>query len=115
LPGLPTPHGAKEELVIKLVEKAEAVSLLLHYVVYEKEDVIGRYLEVVNEGEDGLILHKAMSMQLVLPNQDFEVISLYGTWADECNRQVQAVSHGRIVFDSINGFSSNRHNPLFLC
>jgi alpha-galactosidase len=114
LPGLPTPHGAKEELVIKLVEKAEAVSVFLHYVVYEKEDVIGRYLEVVNEGEDGLVLHKAMSMQLVLPNQDFEMVSLYGSWAGECNRQVLPIGRGRLVMDSINGFSSNRHNPLFL-
>ena len=34
--GLPTPHGAKEELVIKLVDSVGKVSAYLHYLVYGK-------------------------------------------------------------------------------
>lgn len=112
--GLPTPHGAKEELVIKVTEKLLHVSLFLHYFVYEEENVLGRYLEIVNEAEAPLTIEKAMSYQLVLVNREDRIETLYGSWAHECNLDETLLPHGVFSFGSDTGLSSARHNPFFL-
>lgn len=114
IPGLPTPHGAKEEVVITCLEKARKAKLRLHYLVYEEEDVIGRYLEIVNENEAVLSVHKAASLQLCLLNHGDSLVSLYGAWANELNPEEAPLRHGRFLNESMSGLSSNRHNPFFL-
>jgi alpha-galactosidase len=113
IPGLPTPHGAEEELVIALVDKAAEARLRLHYFVYEESEVIGRYLEVVNEGEKPLTIDKIASYQFVTPNRDYVLRTLYGSWINEGNVDKQSLHPGRFVFGSDTGSSSNRHNPYF--
>jgi len=113
IPGLPTPHGAKEELVVTLREKATQVVALLHYFVYEESDVIGRYLEIKNEGERDLVINKIASYQFAFPNRDYLLRTLYGSWINEGNVDVLPLPHGRFVFESDTGSSSNRHNPFF--
>lgn len=112
--GLPTPHGGKEEVVFSFVESVMKATLRLHYVIYEEQDVIGRYVEIENDNEKPLTLHKAASLQLALVNEDFTLVTLYGSWANELNQERQLVRHGRFLNESFNGFSSNRHNPFFL-
>jgi alpha-galactosidase len=111
---LPLPHGATGELIFTLTDKGMGARVRLHYLVYEKDDVIGRYLEVINDGSDLLTLHRACSLQIVLPNRNFESLSLYGGWGNENNIERKDVSHGRYLIESMTGLSSNRHNPLVL-
>jgi alpha-galactosidase len=114
IPGLPTPHGAREELRIHLTDLSQpGVLLTLHYLVYEEEDVFGRYLSLENQGPEPISLHRFMSYQLVLPNQGFRLLTLHGAWAMEGQREETPLSHGRHSFGSISGSSSNRFNPLF--
>jgi alpha-galactosidase len=110
----PTPHGATEELVITCLDEKMSVTLRLHYLVFEKDDVIGRYLEIANNGPDVLDIAKASSLQLILPNRDYETLTLYGSWANENNVAIEPVRHGRFINESLSGSSSNRHNPFFL-
>jgi alpha-galactosidase len=91
---LPTPHGASDELVIRCVEPVMKATLLLHYVVYGLNDVFGRYVEILNESEFPLILSRAESFQLVLPNRDYTLVTLYGAWADENNREEVKIPMG---------------------
>lgn len=113
VPGLPTPHGAKEELVIRLVDKEAAVALRLHYLVYEESDVIGRYFEIINEGEKPLAIEKAASFQFMTRNRDYTLATLYGSWVNEGNLDEAPLRQGRFLFGSDTGSSSNRHNPFF--
>ena len=114
LEGLPTPHGADEELVIFLEDKTANVKLELHYFVFEKEDVICRNIVIVNESELDLFVQKALSYQLDLVNKNFELITLSGGWASEMNRQVQPIVEGKYSIESRTGNSSNRFNPFFM-
>lgn len=110
----PTPHGASEELIITCIDEKMSVMLRLHYFVYAKEDVIGRYLEIINEGQDVLTISKASSFQLVLPDRAYDLVTLYGSWANENNLETQPLRHGRFVNESLCGSSSASHNPFFL-
>jgi alpha-galactosidase len=111
---LPTPHGAKEELVLRLVEKEMKVMVELHYQLFEGSDVIASYTKVINQNDVDLILRKASSLQLPLLNRNYEVWSTYGNWAGELNIEKKELFHGRTVIESLCGSSSNRHNPFFL-
>ncbi len=110
---LPTPKGAKEELVLVLKEQKDLAILKLHYFVYEEDDVIGRYVEIVNPNDAILNIHKASSFLLTLPYSNEELISFHGGWADEGHKETNPLFHGVMSFGSETGSSSNRHNPLF--
>jgi alpha-galactosidase len=114
LPDFPTPHGASEELVITLAEKLMAVQVEIHYVVFDKEDVIGKYLVVHNLGETPLAIRKAMSLTLCLVNHSDTLVSTYGTWAGELNLSEETIHPGKKVLESLSGSSSSRHNPFFM-
>ncbi len=112
---LPYLRNAEEldELVIETYDEVNGVKVLLKYVVGEENDVIIRNTEIVSTKEEVRII-KASSMQFELTNQDFTLLSLYGTWGSENNIEETKVSHQIIKIDSKTGDSSNKHNPFFL-
>lgn len=111
---LPTPHGADEELVISCLDKASRVQIRLHYFVFRTNDVIGRYLEIVNSDDSSLYIEKACSYELTLANHGDKFITTYGSWANEGNREEGTIKHGRYCINSDSGSSGNRHNPFFM-
>lgn len=111
---LPAPHDLDEELIIKLSDKSNNVTVELHYVVFYEADVIARNIVVINNNEDELHVLKALSMQLDLVNRDFELKNFVGGWASEMNEANQYLVPGRYVHESRTGFSSHKVNPLFL-
>lgn len=111
---LPTPHDGDEELIITLKDKPSNVIVELHYIVFENSNMIARNIIVKNYGTKTLDILKAMSSLITLNDDEFEAITLYGTWSNECKREFIDVKHGTIVIDSKTGASSNRHNPFFI-
>ncbi|MCR5491773.1 MAG: alpha-galactosidase [Bacilli bacterium] len=112
--GYPTPHDANEELVLYCEDKAMKTVLELHYVVFEKANVFGRFIVIRNESDIEMFVNKAMSMQLVLDDAPYELETFYGNWAAEFNREVVPIQHLRYSFDSATGSSSDFRNPFFI-
>lgn len=110
----PVPHDAKEELVIVLKDEKMGVVVKSHYLVYEEKDVFGRYLEIVNENDGEVIIKKASSCLLSLPNKDYVLTNLYGGWAGELNREDIKLKHGIYSRGSNAGLSSCRYNPFMM-
>ena len=52
-----------------------------------------------------------MSMQIDLPQREYEMITLDGDWISEAHIHTRPVQLGCIVNESTTGASSNRHNP----
>lgn len=114
LASLPTPHDADQELVITCLDKPSFVQIRLHYLVYEKDDVVARYVEIINSDIPSLSIEKAASYELTLANHGDRFFSNYGSWANEGNREEGTIIHGRLCFNSDSGSSGNRHNPFFM-
>ena len=112
--GMPTPEGAAEELVFFLKETKLPVRLELHYLVYEDADVIGRYVRIINDGEEALTLRKVASMQLCLEDQGYRGLCFYGNWAGEFQENEFDLGYHKVAFGSDSGSSGDYHNPLFL-
>jgi hypothetical protein len=88
--------------VITLADKLMSVQVEIHYVVYDKEDVIGKYLVIHNSGETSLAIRKAMSLTLCLVNHSDTLVSTYGTWAGELNLSEETIHPGKKVLESLS-------------
>ena len=114
LEGLPAPHDANDELVVYLRDEKANVKLELHYLVFEKDNVIARNVVIVNESELDLTVLKALSYQLDMVNRGFELVTLSGGWASEMNKQIQPIVEGKYSIESRTGNSSAKFNPFFM-
>lgn len=113
--GLPFAQGGSQTLTVWLRDKKyRSLRLFLHYTVFFDCDVIARNVEIHN-GENGEVaIRKVMSLMLDLPESDYSLLTLNGSWAKEAHIQEGPVGYGIHINDSTVGASSNRHNPAFL-
>lgn len=113
--GLPFADGGSQTLRIWLRDKKYgSLRLFLNYTVFFDCDVIARNVELHNGTEGDVEIRKLMSLMVDLPESDYSLLTLNGSWAKESHIQQIPVSYGIHVNDSTVGASSNRHNPAFL-
>ena len=111
---LPTPRDANQELIIHLREKHSNVRVDVRFLVFEESDVIARNMAIVNEGKEELEVLKALSLQLDLFNNNYQATHFTGGWASEMHEDTVSIKPGKLVHESITGFSSHKTNPLFI-
>ena len=118
LPNLPFATADEHTQTLELIlwDPVTKVQVSLYYTVFESLDVISRYVQIQNWGEATLYLEKCMSLLLDLPHHDFDMISLYGGHACECNLQRVPLHYGLQGIYSRRGTSSHQMNPFMaLC
>ena len=111
---LPTPHDASQELIIHFVEPTSKVKVDLRFLVFEKSNVIARNMTIVNESDAPLDVLKALSLQLDMFNNNYKVTHFTGGWATEMHDDTVPLVPGKVVHESLTGFSSHKTNPLFV-
>ncbi len=115
LEGLPATYvEAPEEaatLVLKLRDKVAGALCELYYTVFS-EGALARSVRIVNEGAQTLVLERAMSLCLDLPDHDYEWLSLNGAWARERTPAAAPLTAGFQGVESIRGNSSHQSNPF---
>ena len=111
---LPAPHDNDAELVIYLLDKINNVEVELHYVLFEKSDVIARNVVINNKSSDELHILKALSFNLDLVNDNYQLVNFTGGWASEMHETNHELEVGVYSHESRTGFSSHKVNPLFL-
>ena len=104
-----TGEGA-ESLILTLKDKAFAVYVDLIYSVYEAENVIARRMVLRNGTDATLLLKKAMSYSLDLPNRNYTVTTLSGGWISEANVVERPLLSGAFVNESTS-HSQHHNNP----
>lgn len=113
--GLPFATDGAETLTLWFRDtKFRSLRLFLNYTIFPECDVICRNAELHNGEEDEISIRKIMSFMVDLPESDYSLVTLNGSWAKEAHIQDVPVSYGIHVNDSTVGASSNRHNPAFL-
>ena len=114
LPAAYDDENAAQTLIIRMRERARAVTLELYYTVFPASNVISRRCVIENNCEGDISLRRIMSMSLDMPDRGFLMHSFDGGWIKEAHRHVRPVEYGIYVNSSTTGASSNRHNPGFL-
>ncbi|QTM99124.1 alpha-galactosidase [Sediminibacillus dalangtanensis] len=116
LENLPATYTEQEEeaetLEVVLFDKILQCRLILSYSIYTNRSVITRNARFVNLGNETCFLDSAMSTNIDLPDDQFEMVHLNGAWARETHLQAQSLFKGVQSISSSRGASSHIHNPF---
>ena len=115
LAGLPASFGKEDEvetLDITCRDEILGLTAVLSYSVFEKENVITRSVRVANTGTQTLKVEKIYSACLDMDNENFQMISLHGSWARERQIQSGVLHYGKQVVSSFRGESSHQEHPF---
>ena len=115
LEGLPASFGEAEgvnTLEITCVDPILDLKLILSYSAFEKEDIITRSVKVVNTGKQQVRLEKVYSACLDMDNENFELLTLHGSWARERHIQRRPICYGKQLVSSAKGESGHQEHPF---
>lgn len=110
--GLPHARSGGQTLSVTLKDYFSDILVILNYTVWEDSDVIVRNAEIVNTGEEPVTLKKAFSFCTELPEREYSVLRLYGSWAKERYPEVTKLGRGVVRIQSLRGASSHQMNPF---
>ena len=115
LKGLPASFGTEEEvqtLDILCEDEILGLQVVLSYSVFEKENVITRSVKLINKGDQKLKIEKIYSACLDMDNENFEMLTLHGSWARERHIQQGPLRYGKQMVSSTKGESSHQEHPF---
>lgn len=116
LDGLPSTYVEQEDeaetLEITLIDSLTSLKVVLTYTVYTEMNALTRSVKFMNEGTSSLKLLKAASMSVDFSDDNFELLQLSGTWANERNVVQRPLTVGSQGIESRRGASSHQQNPF---
>ncbi|WP_394120358.1 alpha-galactosidase [Planococcus donghaensis] len=116
LKGLPATYVEDENeattLEIFLYDREIDVEVRLSYTVFEESNAITRSAQFINHGQVDVNLTRALSASIDLPDSDFEMVQLSGSWARERHVKSRKLVPGIQSIASTRGASSAQHNPF---
>ena len=112
LNGLPAKKEECMTLKVVCVDEILNLHVELYYSVFHDLDVITRSVRIVNHGAEEVYLEKVLSASIDMDNQEFDMVSLHGTWARERQIQRKPIGFGIQNVSSIRGESSHHDNPF---
>ncbi len=116
LEGLPATFGDENEcetLCITCLDETLNMEIKHFYTVFKDLDVITRHTEIKNNSDVNFYIEKALSANIDIDDEDFEMISLCGSWARERHIQRIPLGYGRQNVASFRGESSHQEHPFF--
>lgn len=119
LEGLPATYveedGQAESLDIHFRDELTKVELCLTYTIWRDYPVITRSARFCNAGKEKIVLRKAMSLSLDLPDHEYDWIQFSGAWGRERTPIVKELTCGITAIESQRGHSSANQNPFIIC
>ena len=116
LDGLPATYveddSEAQSLEITLYDAVIDTEIVLSYCIYESLPVIVRNAKFINKGKNNIILNRALSASVDLPDSSYEMIHLAGAWSRERHVKTRRLEHGIQGIYSMRGISSSEHNPF---
>lgn len=113
--GLPASFAGEEEvqtLVVHMMDGGCGIDVDLIYSVFEDEDVITRSVSVKNAGDKDIRLTKVYSACVDMDDEDFEILTLHGSWARERQIERRPIAYGKQSVSSLRGESSHQDHPF---
>lgn len=117
LEGLPATYIEEDEeassLWITLKDHLLNIIAILQYTLYEHRAVLTRSVKLCNEGNETVVIEALSSLNLDLPDADYDMITLTGAWARERSVKIHHLHEGIQSIYSLRGHSSANFNPFF--
>lgn len=112
---MPIPKNYDESLRVTLKDKLhDGLLLELWYFLYEKSDVIARFMRIKNNTSDEIVINKVMSAQYDIDGDSREIMTFQGAWGRERMPKCTTLNCGKFTAGSYSGMSSAECNPFFI-
>jgi len=113
--GLPTQNNEpRETLRIQLQDPTQLLTVTLCYRLTPERDIIERWIELYNSGDDALLVEKCSFASLHLPTGTTEITSIHGSWAAEFTQQRQTIPVGTFALGHRSVQTGHSSNPFFM-
>lgn len=103
-----------ETLIVHLTDELTQLDLELNYTVFPNQDVIVRSALFKNHGVTGVTLDTALSAQVDLPDDRYDLVQFSGSWSRERHMIRTPLRSGIQLIDSVRGSSSPQQNPFMM-
>lgn len=112
---MPIPNGYDNSLCITLKDRLHSdLELELWYLSYDNCNIIARFVRIVNNSGQAIVINKLMSAQYDLRLNQPRLISLCGAWGRERSDKEHIITAGKLNLGSFSGMSSAECNPFFM-
>ena len=102
------------ETIIRLADNKYPVDVVLHYVAYEKENVIKAWSTITHREKRAVKLWRYASTMLYLKANDFYLTSFHSDWAREGQPFSEKLNPGKKVIDSkLGSRAAEMTEPFF--
>lgn len=115
LTGLPATFATEAEamtLEIDVTDETLRLEGTLIYTVFADNGAITRSMRLTNASDEPIYLDKVMSLCMDVPDEDYEMLSLHGSWARERRIQCRPLGYGKSSINSTRGESSHQEHPF---
>lgn len=115
LPGLPCVFGNEKNaqtLEITTEDDILGIEVILIYTIFSNCDAIIRSTKIVNKGTDPVFIKKALSASFDMDDQNYDVITLNGSWARERHIDRHPIHFGKQGVVSMRGETSHQEHPF---
>jgi len=114
--GLPVTYVEDEDeattLEVDLLDEPTQTTVTLSYTIFRDVPALARSARIRSAGTRAVRLRCAMSASLDLPDADWDLVHLSGTWARERHVRTRRLEVGRQSISSSRGSSGHQHNPF---
>ncbi|MDE7259144.1 MAG: alpha-galactosidase [Lachnospiraceae bacterium] len=115
LQDLPATFGEASDcktLELTCEDKLLQLQVILSYSIFADSDAVARSVKIVNQAKEPIYLTKVLSACIDMDNEDYEMITLHGSWARERIIQTRPVMKGKQSVSSVRGESSHQEHPF---
>lgn len=115
LQGLPATFGEAAEcrtLELTCEDKLLQLQVILSYSIFADSDAVARSVKIVNQAKEPIYLTKVLSACIDMDHEDYEMITLHGSWARERIIQTRPIMKGKQGVSSVRGESSHQEHPF---
>lgn len=108
------PQKGVSETIITLQDDKYPVTVNLHYVAYEKENIIKTFTEISHREKKPVVLSRYVSAMLHLNRSKYYLTEFSGDWAHEVNIAERELAFGKKEIDTKLGSRANMFvSPFF--
>jgi alpha-galactosidase len=118
IPGLPSTYIEDEEdactLELELLDALSGVRIILYYSIFTSFGCLARHTRIINGGNRRITLKNAMSLNLDLPDSDWNLVTLTKAGGREFQVTEHPLTPGIQGVSSLQGISGHGQNPFLL-
>ena len=102
-----------QTLEVTLHDEVMNTDMILSYTIYEDYPVITRNVRFVHQGDEKIVLDRALSASVEFVDSDYEMVHLSGAWSRERYVKTRKIEMGIQSVQALAGTgSSAEHNPF---